>query len=413
MPRPFLLAVLVCVLVVGARAAADAPVRVERVSGEPVQAQRLVAIAGDDVVLAADAGEVKAPLADVIEIGFATPPDPPPAWTARSIAVDFASGETLVGELKAGDQEGFTVTSALVGDVEASIDAVAAVRFLRRLSQILEPPDLHAPETTDVVHLENADRMACTVEEFGEKSVAVESSMRDKTVVPYDKIVALRIAGRPAKRPAGTLLLVVLRDGSQLIGGSPAAKDGRLKMTSVSGFAVDAALTDVVAAHVVSDRFAYLSDLPSTLEVKPFWKPAAGDPNVLYAPRADRSFADRPLKCAGRAWVKGVGVYSGTSMTWALDGGYREFRASCGVDDGAGALGGVVFEVLVDGQSKWTSGFVRAAAADGRGKPGPIAIPHIDVKGAKTLTLRVLSGDADDPWPIADEADWLGAMLVR
>jgi hypothetical protein len=198
-----------------------------------------------------------------------------------------------------------------------------------------------------------------------------------------------------------------------VIGSAPAAKDGRLKMKSVSGFDVDAALVDVVAAYVLSDRFVYLSDMTASTDVKPFWKPVAGDPNVLYAPRMDRSFTGRALKSGGRNWVKGLGVYSGTSMTYALDGKFTEFRASAGLDDGAGALGGVVFEIVVDGQTKWTSGFVRAASADGRGKPSPVAAPRIDVKGAKSLTLRVLSGDADDPWPVADEADWLGAMLVR
>jgi hypothetical protein len=186
-------------------------------------------------------------------------------------------------------------------------------------------------------------------------------------------------------------------------------------MKSVSGFAVNAALTDVVAAHVVSDRFAYLSDLPAAkVEVTPFWKTVAGDPAVLYAPRMDRSFTGRALRCGGRAWVKGIGVYSGTSMTWNLDGKFSEFRTSAGLDDGAGPLGGVVFELLVDGQVKWTSGYLRGASiAQGHGKPSPAAAPHLDVKGAKTLTLRVAAGDAEDPWPVSDEADWLGAILVR
>jgi hypothetical protein len=165
---------------------------------------------------------------------------------------------------------------------------------------------------------------------------------------------------------------------------------------------------------VISERFAYLSDLPAAkTEVQPFWKPVAGDANVLYAPRMDRSFAGRPLKSAGRSFVKGIGVYSGTTLTWQLDGKFTEFRAAAGIDDGAGPLGGVVFEVLVDGQPKWTSGFLHAAGTEGRGKASPVDVPKIDVRGAKTLTLRVLSGDAEDPWPIGDEADWLGAMLVR
>jgi hypothetical protein len=412
-----ILAALAAAALAGARAeaeSAESTVRVERIGGDPVVATRMTSIADGEVALAAPAGERKLPLAEVIEIVFPTPPDPPPAWTASDVAVDLATGETLLGQIRGGDAHGVKIASPLLGDIVVPIDRLHAIRFLRRLSQMPEAPDLRAPETTDVVHLLGGDRMACTVESFAERALNVESSSGEKTPVAYDRITALRVLGDAGKRPAGTQLVVVLRDGTELIGASPAAADGRLKMKSAAGFAVDVALADVVAAHVLSDRFAYLSDVPAAkTEITPFWKPVAGDPAVLYAPRADRSFGGRPLKCGGRSWVKGLGVYSGTSQTWALDGKYAEFRGSVGLDDGAGALGGVVFEVLVDGKTRWTSGFVRGAGGEGRGAPGPVAVPKIDLAGASTLTLRVLSGDSEDPWPIADEADWLGAMLVR
>jgi hypothetical protein len=417
MRRPTLLGLIAVAILCGrpARAASDAQVRVERVTGEPVAAQRLTSIADGNVVLAAEAGEVKVPLAEVIEIGFATPADPPQAWSPSEVAVDLATGETILGEIKGGDEHGFTLASPLLGNVVMPLDRLADVRFLQRLALIPEPPDLHAAEKTDVLHLSGGDRLACTIESFSAKAVTVESATGEKVHVAYDRITAMRVTGDAGKRPQGTLLVAVLRDGSQTIGSAPAVRDGRLKMRSLAGFDVEAALTDIVAAHVVSDRFAYLSDVPaSKLDVTPFWKSVAGDPNVLYAPRMDRSFTGRPLRCGGRTWVKGIGVYSGTSMTWALDGRFSEFRATAGLDDGAGPLGGVVFEVLVDGEVKWTSGYLRgAASAEGHGKPSPAVAPRLDVKGAKSLTLRVLPGDADEPWPVADEADWLGAMLVR
>lgn len=415
--RTTILAALAAASLAGARAEAgpsESTIRVERIGGEPVVAQRMSSIADGQIVLAASGGERKVPLADVIEIVFPTPPDPPPAWTAADVAVDLATGETIHGQIRGGDAHGVRIASPLLGDVLVPIDRLHAVRFLRRLSQMPEAPDLRAQESTDVVHLLGGDRMNCTVESFTDKSVQVESSTGEKTPVSYERVTALRVLGDGGQRPAGTLLVVVLRDGTELIGASPSAGDGRLKMKSLAGFAVDAALADVVAAHVLSDRFAYLSDVPATkTEIAPFWKPVAGDPGVLYAPRADRSFGGRPLKCGGRAWVKGLGVYSGTTQTWALDGKYAEFRGSVGLDDGAGSLGGVVFEVLVDGTSRWKSDFIRGSSGDGRGTPGPVAVPKVDLKGATTLTLRVLSGDNEDPWPIADEADWLGAMLVR
>jgi NPCBM/NEW2 domain-containing protein len=401
------------VLAGAALAAGETGARVERVSGDPTSGQ-FAGIADGNVVLGSDAGETKVPLADVISIGFPTAPDPPQAYTPTAVAVDLSSGEILHGEIRGGDDKGITLFAPLVGQVKIAVDHIASIRWLRRFSQIPEPPDLRSAESADVLHLVGGDRMTGTVLSFTDKSVTMESTSGEKVPVAFDRVTALRVMGEPPKSPKGTLLVAALRDGSHVIGSAPASKGGRLTMASVSGFAVDLAVADVVAAHVMSDRFAYLSDLvPAKIEVKPFWKPVAGDPNVLYAPRMDRSFTGRTLKSGGRTWVKGIGVYAGTTMTWTLDGKYSEFRASTGLDDGAGTLGGVVFEVVVDGQTKWTSGFLRPASPEGRGRPSPVPTPRIDVKGAKTLTLNVLSGDAEDPWPIADEADWLGALLVR
>jgi hypothetical protein len=402
-------------LVDAAGAAPDAKVRVERIAGDAVTAERLTAIGDGNLMLAgASAGASKVPLSDVVEIAFPTPPDPPAAWRPTDVAVDLASGEVFHGEIKGGSPQGFTLSSPLIGSLAISIDHLSRIRFLQRLSRMAEPPDLRTPIETDMIHLADGDRIEGTVEGFTQKGVRFESATDEKLEVAYERINALRIMTDAGKKPGGTLLVVVLRDGSQAIGSEPSVREGKLQMRSVSGFDVAAALTDVVAAHVLSPRLSYLSDLPTaSIEVTPFWKPVAGDPAILYAPRMDHSFHGRTLRCGGRTWVKGIGVYSGTSLTWNLDGNYAQFRASVGIDDGAGPLGGVVFEVLVDGKSRWSSGLVRPSGVEGRGKTGPVEVPRVDLSGAKTLTLRVLSGDKDDPWPVADEADWLGALLVK
>jgi hypothetical protein len=207
-----------------------------------------------------------------------------------------------------------------------------------------------------------------------------------------------------------------LRDGSRIRGTSPRVRDGRLTLTSVSGFDAEARLDDVVSVLVESDAFRYLSDLPSPrVEVRPFWEPVAGDPAEIYAPRPDRAFSGGLLRAGGRTWLKGLGVFSGTTLTWELDGAWRELRTHVAVDDAAGRLGGVVFVVLVDGEERWRSDLVVPAedAAAAHGTPGPVDAGRISVEGAKTLSLKVLAGDDKDPYPIQDEADWLGAMLIR
>src|SRR5688572_1268828 len=235
------LAVLFVTASPAARAASD-QVRVERVSGEPVGAQRMTGIADGNVVLVADSGELKVPLADVIQIGFGIAADPPQAYGAKEVAVDLGSGESLLGEIKAGDERGLTLTTPLLGSVVLSLDHIANVRFLRRLAQMPEPPDLLAAETSDVLHLVGGDRLSGTIHSFSDKAVTVETSGGETIPVAYDRITALRVMSDAAHAPKGTLLVMVLRDGSQVIGSAPTARDGRLKMKSVSNFEVDAAV---------------------------------------------------------------------------------------------------------------------------------------------------------------------------
>ncbi|MCE9634747.1 MAG: NPCBM/NEW2 domain-containing protein [Planctomycetes bacterium] len=415
-----------------------APVRVDRISAEPMTARRVVSLDRTALVLEIGAGgaangaapgsangaasgsaddastTVSVPLADVVEILLPTPLDPTRAWAPNEVAADLWSGETVIGELKGGDGEHLDIDAPLLGRVRLPLERLATVRFLQRLAQSAEPPDLRPRKDADVIHLVG-DQFSGTIEGFGEKSLKSVTQQKDKVEIPYERVVAVSLVSdeRAASAPAAGFR-VALRDGTRVTGLEAKIDAGRLAMTSPSGFKVDCAVADVVAIQSVSPQFAFLSDIPAaTTIVKPVWEVAAGDPAVLFAPRLDQSFSGKPLRCGGRTWLDGIGAFSGTTMTWNLDGRYREFRTSAGLDDGAGPLGGVVFQVLVDGKEVWTSGFVRPASTDGRGAASPVSTPRIPLDGAKTLALVVLAGDAEDPYPVQDEADWLGAILVR
>jgi len=391
-----------------------AAVTVTTLAGTREEGSRVLALNSEQISLARGQGDVRLPLADVIVVEFATPSDPPRPPRPDDVALDLWSGEVLHGRLEGGDDESITLQSALLGKVEVALDSLAGVRFLARLAREAEPPDLTSDEADDVVHITQGDRITGSVERFTKAGVLAASGGQKPTLVPYSRVTAVRLAKFEPKTPEGTALDVVLRDGTRLTGVDPQLDDQHLVLASFSGFKARVRLRDVVAMHVRSDAFTYVSDLePSSLEVKPFWKMAAGDPAVLYAPRMDRAFSGRPLACGGRTWTKGVGVFGGTTLSYDLDGKFKEFRAAAGLDDAAGDLGGVVFEVLVDGKMRWTSGFVRPSGRAGRGTAGPVDVGRIPLKGAQVLTLRVTSGDKQDPYPIQDEADWLGAMLVK
>lgn len=395
---------------------AASEIRVERLTGDSLAARRLVAVDAKHLTFETAAGNVDVPLDDVVEVAFATAPDAERPWSAGEVAIDLWTGESILGELRGGDVETVDVQTRHLGTLRFQLERIAAIRFLQRLSQAAEPPDLRPKPDADVVHVVGGDAFGGTLESFGKTSIRSVTPQKDTIELPFERLVAITLmadAKTLAKPRDAAPLQIALRDGTRVVAREAKTADGRLTIQSPSGFTASCPLGDVVALQVTSGRFAYLSDLPATVKVKPVWDVAAGDPAVLFAPRMDRSFSGRPLRCGGRTWLDGIGVFSGTTLTWDLAGKYRELRTSAGLDDGAGPLGGVVFQVLVDGKEVWSSGFVRPAKSQGRGKPSPVASPRISLEGAKSLQLVVLAGDADDPYPVQDEADWLGPIVVR
>ena len=104
----------------------------------------------------------------------------------------------------------------------------------------------------------------------------------------------------------------------------------------------------------------------------------------------------------GRWSASGLGMTSRTRMTWPLDGRHRWFCSRVAIDDTAGDSGDVVFRVLVDGRSVWSSGPVR-------GGRKPRKLGPVDLAGARKLTLVVDYGRRAD---VGDHAAWLDPRLV-
>jgi len=95
-------------------------------------------------------------------------------------------------------------------------------------------------------------------------------------------------------------------------------------------------------------------------------------------------------------------VHSGSELTYRLEGGWRRFEATVGIDDSAHGGGSAVFIVKLDGREAWRSGELT-----GRSGAQPV---RIELGEAKELTLAV---DYGRNAHVLDRADWAEARLVR
>lgn len=121
----------------------------------------------------------------------------------------------------------------------------------------------------------------------------------------------------------------------------------------------------------------------------------------------DRSNNERPagdgrtMRINGSTFKRGLGVHAPSDLAYKIDGSYRTFTASIGVDDES-TIGSVVFEVWVDGNLRYRSPTMTSAG-------GARAI-SVDITGGQQLRLVVTdAGNGTD----GDHGDWGDARLGR
>lgn len=130
-----------------------------------------------------------------------------------------------------------------------------------------------------------------------------------------------------------------------------------------------------------------------------------------HPPGRNQSYGGHQLIIDHISYPKGLSVHPGAHdkepeahATFALDGRFREFLATVGIDEEVRdkAEPSAIFQVWVDDQPQFDSGVMRAST--------PARNIRINVTGAKILRLVVTdAGDSN----FHDHADWGGARLLR
>lgn len=149
----------------------------------------------------------------------------------------------------------------------------------------------------------------------------------------------------------------------------------------------------------------FVSDLPLAIAQSGFG-PLELDKSTGEADTGDGV----PISIGGRSFAKGLGVHSTSVVAVALQGRCQSFSSFVGVDDETkgpkaipgGPYGTVVFEVLVDGVSKFKSRLLKGGDA-------AVSTGDVSLAGAQEVILVV--HDGGDGFT-KDHADWADAKLI-
>lgn len=393
--------------------------------------QRGISLTADDgglTLALAKGATVRLPLEEAIEARAVPPPAEPPA-AAWPFEVELSDGSTIRGQVDAAPDGSLRVRSPTFrqgdGDLVLPIDAI---RMVRRMDNLAAPGAsrlVRLPESDTAYRLSGA-RVTGIVARFTATGVEIERPGEGIREVNYDDLAALFIDTPAMELPREPRLLVRAADGSMLL----LRRGFRITAGVLTGAApcgldrLTASMERILALGFTGGAFEHLAEVaPSEVRRDPFFPlPEGAGPEMLdfLCPvRVDRSPDGRPIMLGGMRHFRGIGVRPRTELTWQLAGGWREFRAICGIDDevmGAGygrdaGTGSVLFTVLVDGKVAWES----APAAGGK----PPQEARVKLDGAKSLTLLVtlvpkekMPGGAADT-PELDNAVWAEPLLVR
>lgn len=328
--------------------------------------------------------------------------------TGAEPMVVLAEGGSLTARAVSSDDETLTVRWGRYpawDPLKVPLDAVRGLIFSRpedaaddaRLwSRISGHRERH-----DLILLNNGDTLIGQFAGLNEQTLTLETTAGKSTI---DRAGLRAVAFNPelmnVEKLKGEGALVSLLDGSRFrihsLKLGPGSLD-RLECRALFGARLNLPVLTIDSLRFLGGCATYLSDLePAPYRFVPYFDfqwPLGRDRNVLGG----------PLFLRGQEFPKGLGLHSQSEVSYRLDGQYRWFQATIGIDDVTQGKGSALFEVLLDGKSFYKSN-------DLTGTSPALVLDRIDVTGRKQLTLRVDFGALAD---IQDHADWGDAVLVK
>ncbi len=333
---------------------------------------------------------------DLVRITFAEGEDTP---ARRTGVFHLSNGDLIHGRILNTDDDSLLVDTPGWGEIAIPLDALAGIDRAKSFeaSYIESARWLQDKEGNgeDRVLLTNGDVLRGVVSSIDAESLSIESASGESKVA-LRLVVAIRFAETTRALAVGPRCIVLLRDGGRITSGSLAWDAGRLSLKPWNGSRIDVPVDRIARLEFEGGRWSWLGDhRPISYEHTPML-------SLAWELQVNRNVAGGPMVVGGERYAHGIGVHSRCSITFDLEGAYKEFVTSFGLDDTSGMLADVSVAIRIDGQPRYDKNHVR---------PGNLYGPvRLDLHGAKTIELMVDFGENGD---LQDRFDWVEPALVR
>ncbi len=300
----------------------------------------------------------------------------------------------------------------LDGDKPSSL-ALGAVSLLwwdapvQSNAEVLQRRLLRESRKEDLVLLHNGDRVTGVPTRLDAFRLTLQAENGDRAL-DLKQVACLALNSDLAEklRPEGRYYQVVFSTGDANEQGANPTRLALATLTSdgqtlggqtLFGATLRIPLNRVLAVDVLQGPADYLTDRkPSATTQTPYL-------DLRWPLGIDSTPTDRDLRVGEGVFARGLGLAAGTSVTYPLDGKYRRFEATVGLDPRSGREGAVRLEIRRDGKP------VTLEAPDLIGA-ATLRKLAVDITDVKELTLAVRPGKRG---PVQGHVNWIEARLVK
>lgn len=335
---------------------------------------------------------------DLLEINFSSPLEKKSAlWE-----ITLSNKDIIYGTIKEPIKDGIKIESPSLGALDIKFNSLLMIKSASFIGQ----KEISDSKSEDAIQLLNGDSDRGVISIIDDNSVKINSTvykqeksyqLKDIGIVTFSQII------QPPKSPEGIIATIIGTDGMRLTGQIKKIQDNQIYFLSIYGKEYQLPLAKIARIYFKNPRCVYLSDM-EPVSVKEY--PTAYDPKNIFFPwnyQKDKNVMKTGIiSIKDKKFYRGLGVHANCELSYNLNGEYRKFIATVGLDDVSGPRATVQFIVYLDGKKSYESKIIKWGD-----KPETI---NLNVENTKELKL-VLNDGGDIN--ILDRAAWGGARIIK
>ena len=392
---------------------APADVKISMLDGQ-AHSGTLVAISSTDVEINESSAGVKLPIDEVMVIEF---PAIPAATSEETQMLFFTDGSQVHGEAIARTAKSLTAQTALFGAVDASVEAIHAVRLQAENSSFTQQWNTFLKRDAEKDNLVVAKRDGSGLDFLAGivsnvTATQIEFLLDGETIpVPAERVYGIVFA-RTKKAALPATIQLTSAGGDILSAKSITLEGDQCKAETAWGQTVLIASSSLRKIDLSSGRIRFLSDMPAIAERFDGVDPEnslftglidADQQKLLFGPQRNITIERQSkLRLRGREFTKGLCIHSKTEIQWDLEKKFSAMECLVGIDDEVAFNGSHSVALKITGDGNVLFEKLIATTDD----PLPL---RLSLAGVSTLTVLVDFGDGSS---VCDWLDLADAKLV-